>query len=635
MTATRAGYVRPVERCTVCGVNRSGRSYRTRQRICPECAQRPRASCDTCGRDAPIPEPGASACCAHCATGLSGPCVMCGELTIARDRQGRAQCEKCYRRPVGTCGRCGRVRAIVRRATGGDPDLCAICWTGPMVACENCGQVRPCRGERRGRMLCSKCAPVAAQRCARCGRDRRPTAHWPEGPVCSTCYHRALSAKGTCPSCGRTRRLLRYPGQTTAVCRECAGAADDHVCRECGAEEALQERGLCGRCVLRRRLSELLGDEQQRVRVGLDGLFDALSRARSAKDTLRWLDTSPAVSILARIASGELRCTHETLDALDPDPAVRHLQHLLVATGALPPRDPALARLELWIDEFLSAHREPELRTFAYWIVLRRCRRNSRRGPLGEGVINSAKTELKSAAALLDWLSSRDIPLAEVTQADVDAWLVGPRPDRYVARSFARFAIRRQLMPKLTFPAGRTDAVTPAVAVGDRVALARRLLHEDGIETRDRVAGLLVVLFAQPVTRIANLTVDDVAIDHEKVAVQLGETAITLPQPLADHLRQLVVDREGRAAAALPTPPWLFPGSSPGRPIGAQSLSRRLKRIGVDCHARRIAALLDMAGQIPAPVLADLLGIGILTATKWAEIAGRPWGEYPTLRTSS
>jgi hypothetical protein len=63
-----------------------------------------------------------------------------------------------------------------------------------------------------------------------------------------------------------------------------------------------------------------------------------------------------------------------------------------------------------------------------------------------------------------------------------------------------------------------------------------------------------------------------------------------------------------------------------------RSMMIEQKRIGVDCHARRIAALIDMAGQIPVPVLADLLGIGILTATRWAEIAGRPWADYPALR---
>jgi hypothetical protein len=96
----------------------------------------------------------------HCATGTTEPCRACGELTAGRDRRGRPRCEGCYQRPVGTCGRCGRVRAIVRLAVDGDPDLCAICWTGPTAKCENCGQVRPCRGERRGRMLCSACTPV-------------------------------------------------------------------------------------------------------------------------------------------------------------------------------------------------------------------------------------------------------------------------------------------------------------------------------------------------------------------------------------------------------------------------------------------------------------------------------------------
>jgi hypothetical protein len=37
---------------------------------------------------------------------------------------------------------------------------------------------------------------------------------------------------------------------------------------------------------------------------------------------------------------------------------------------------------------------------------------------------------------------------------------------------------------------------------------------------------------------------------------------------------------------------------------------------------------------MPAAVLADLLGINILTATVWAQIAGRTWGDYPALRSS-
>jgi hypothetical protein len=147
----RRSYIRLVERCAVCGVNRS---YRTRKRICSECRERPHAACVTCGQPAAIPAAGELARCSHCRLGSTEPCEGCGVLTVGRTRQGHPRCERCYQRPVATCGRCGRVRTIVRLAVDGDPDLCALCCRGPTVACERCGNVRPCRGERRGRMLC-------------------------------------------------------------------------------------------------------------------------------------------------------------------------------------------------------------------------------------------------------------------------------------------------------------------------------------------------------------------------------------------------------------------------------------------------------------------------------------------------
>jgi integrase len=412
-------------------------------------------------------------------------------------------------------------------------------------------------------------------------------------------------------------------------------AGDDHVCAQCGAEEALHKRGLCARCVLHSRLTELLGDRPQRVRIGLDALFDALYSARSAKDMLRWLADSPATPVLAGIASGELECSHQALDRQPASGAVRHLEYLLVETGALPVRDPALARLERWIEEFLASHQQPALRTFAHWVVLRRCRKRSQQGPLNMAALSSAKSDLASAAEFLGWLQERETPLQDCRQADVDAWLGGSRPDRHRARSFARWATRRGLMPKLDFPAGPHTGVGAPVLDQDHLELARRLLHDPNITTRDRVAGVLIVLFAQRVGRIARLTIDDVAIDDDTVAIRFGDTAITMPDPLATQLRELIAERRGWVAAAVPETRWLFPGGAPGRPINEQVLSRRLKRIGVDCsHARR-TALLQLARQMPAALVADLLGVHIVTATKWAEIAGRPWGEYPEMRAQT
>ena len=167
----------------------------------------------------------------------------------------------------------------------------------------------------------------------------------------------------------------------------------------------------------------------------------------------RWLGRSSAVPLLGQIARGELPCTHETLDRHASDPAVRRLEHLLVAAGALPTRDPALARLERWTDELLGEHdEEPALRTFAHWVVLRRYRRKSQRAPLKDGILSRAKVEMRSAAAFLHWLAERDRALESCGQADIDAWLAGDRADRHIARSFARWAMAQKLMPEPRFP---------------------------------------------------------------------------------------------------------------------------------------------------------------------------------------
>jgi hypothetical protein len=59
--------------------------------------------------------------------------------------------------------------------------------------------------------------------------------------------------------------------------------------------------------------------------------------------------------------------------------------------------------------------------------------------------------------------------------------------------------------------------------------------------------------------------------------------------------------------------PAAVSGQPPSRPIGEQSLSPRLKLTGVDCYQDRRAALLHLAGEIPAAILADIVGVHITT----------------------
>ena len=70
------------------------------------------------------------------------------------------------------------------------------------------------------------------------------------------------------------------------------------------------------------------------------------------------------------------------------------------------------------------------------------------------------------------------------------------------------------------------------------------------------------------------------------------------------------------------TSPWLFPGGLPGRPITASRLGQRLNILGIYAMAGRRAALTDLAAQMPAAVLADLLHIAPGTAVRWMRQAG-------------
>jgi hypothetical protein len=93
------------------------------------------------------------------------------------------------------------------------------------------------------------------------------------------------------------------------------------------------------------------------------------------------------------------------------------------------------------------------------------------------------------------------------TQHDIDAWFAQPAAIRRVVRPFLAWARRhRHLAVSLQLPPShRREPSTPRDAEL-RWDYARRLVDDDTLDPADRVAGALVVLYAQPLTRIATLT---------------------------------------------------------------------------------------------------------------------------------
>ena len=76
-----------------------------------------------------------------------------------------------------------------------------------------------------------------------------------------------------------------------------------------------------------------------------------------------------------------------------------------------------------------------------------------------------------------------------------------------------------------------------------------------------------------------------------------------------------------------------FPGRPPSRPMNHYALAGLLRRHGIPTAASRNTALLGLAAELPAPVLATLIGLAPSTADDWSRWAQTDWSAFLAART--
>jgi hypothetical protein len=575
--------------------------------------------------------------CPRCRTRqLSEACSACHKTRVvtARRADGGSLCFACAPRPARTCGRCGRVGPIARRAKDGEGDICNRCYRLPMAECGTCGQSRRCTFVADGHPICSDCSPRRSLTCAHCGQSRPPSAHWPEGPVCEPCYRAGLSRRGTCSDCGTQRRLIDPPGPGARRCADCSGRPGlARRCVTCGTEDLTFADGCCARCVLAVRARRCCSDRSGRLHPELVNVAAAIADTRQPYSALNWLERSAPAALLAEIAAGDVAVTHEALDAAGRGAPGEFVRHLLVTAGVLAARDDALVALEAWVADRLEPIGDPArrrlLRSYATWRVLRRARTRAARTPRARTPIHYAKVCLLAAIALLAWLDERGVDLADVGQGDIEAWSAEAGPAAPEASDFLDWATTRKLIRPVDL-AGRQHQQGVPLDADRRWAIVDRLLHDDSLRLSDRVAGCLVLLYGQQLARIVALTVNQVTADHDGVYLHLGTSQVVCPEPLGGLLRQLATG-EPRPYNGVGSPahtPWLFPGLHAGRPLHPSTLGERLRHLGIPTMRARRAALMDLASQLPAAVLAEVLHLHPTTAVHWAAAAGGDWNTY-------
>ncbi|MGW4411621.1 hypothetical protein ACWEJ6_46900 [Nonomuraea sp. NPDC004702] len=403
------------------------------------------------------------------------------------------------------------------------------------------------------------------------------------------------------------------------------------TCGGCGQEGRRYRRGLCGSCALTEDLQAVLDDGHGIIRPELLPLFEGMRQMDNPRAGVSWLRRPHVAEMLRALSSHDTAITHETVDAMTPWRSAAYLRDLLMHHGVLPAVDRHLLLFQRWLAEWLTGIDDVEhrrlLERFATWHLLRKLRTIATRQPLGMKRNQDARRVLVQAAAFLSWLDDHHTRLGGCTQADLDAWHATAFLARRPAQAFPRWCMTAGHMPKLAIPTRSTLNPAP-ISQRQRLALIRKALSDESIPDRDRVIALLVLLYAQPISRILRLTLDDLTRDGDQVLLRLGDPPSPVPEPFAGLLLGYTQTRPNTTTATNRDSHWLFPGRRGGQPLDPTTIQSRLSKLGILAGPGRSAAIRQVVLQTPAPVVARMLGYDEDTAARLATAAGSPWSRY-------
>ncbi|HUO41041.1 MAG TPA: recombinase XerD [Mycobacterium sp.] len=427
---------------------------------------------------------------------------------------------------------------------------------------------------------------------------------------------------------------LAIDGDRRPICLSCAGIPGDFTCRCCGAEGDFYRRGTCARCALRADLTAAMIDGAHDPQA-MAAIVDALCRVDRPASILTWKRSPRVQELLIGLASGEISLTHQGRDKAGTDIATNHLRSMLEHAGIVAARDEPLARFERWLFQKLEAVTEPAVRApveqFARWHHLRRLRKASVPGQSSAAGSRYAKQEITEAIKFLTWLhSAHSRTLATCLQQDVDEWLASGPATRLKVRNLLAWAKKTRLNKSVQITHQQAPP-SRALTQQQRLAWLRELVDGDSESLAYRVAGILLLLFGQPLTRIAALPTSAITFTENDVRISLGQEPIPVPQPFADMLGNHMASRPNLGTTGgVAATPWLFPSSRPGRHLGPQFIMTRLCNLGINLLGARNTALQSLVVEAPPPLVAELLGYSYHTAQRHAEIAAQPWARYVT-----
>jgi hypothetical protein len=630
--------------CARCG--KIGRIVGQREegKICRQCYRRDparHAECAQCGRVAAImsrTKDGAPLC-NRCRPRPKKPCVHCGRVRIVCANTAKGPlCKNCHTAPPRQCGVCGKVRTITRRGDGGSrPDMCQSC-SRDTGECVRCGRHRRGSRYRGGAFYCGSCSPRTPRSCSICQSVQPVTAVWPVGPVCQRCYRTRLERPATCAGCQNTRILVCVNESGDAVCTRCGGVDLNFACKDCGEEGPGFRDGRCDRCLVLAKVNTLLGEDSSTRDAGLKPLFNALA-AVNPGSVHTWLCKKRSLAWLAELARSGRDITHDEIDRLPQNAQTLHIRAAFVAAGVLPPRNEALAQLQLWVDRTvptIPTEHQSVIRAYAEWHIVRRARQRAARGPFRPNADSSNRQRIRCAVTFLGWLAEVGASVADLRQHHVDTYFAAGPPNPKALGTFLAWMQARRLITGIEIPRKKDGLPFRFQDQDDQTDQLRRCLTDAEIPLEVRIIGALVRLYAIPVARIVELTTDRFGRDDTHAYLVIEQNSVVLPPSLAALIEELIAHTlpTARPESGPAIPAYLFPGRPPSRPRNTKALSRNLNRYGLPTLTARNSAMIANILDLEPIVVSDLFGVAPQTAHKWAQYAQSSWAAYLAARPS-
>jgi hypothetical protein len=164
-----------------------------------------------------------------------------------------------------------------------------------------------------------------------------------------------------------------------------------------------------------------------------------------------------------------------------------------------------------------------------------------------------------------------------------------------------------------------------------RLAWINELLTGNADLLPYRVAGALLLLYAQPPTKILALKTTAIDFTAHETQISLAAEPIPVTEPLAGMLLNHLNNRPNlRAGGGAGANQWLFPGHRSGTHLDPQTMLVKLRTMGISVLGARNSALHNLVAEIPPAVVAQLLGYSHNCTQHHAQLAGQRWSRYVT-----